>query len=314
MAYRINDAVLPACAIGTWGWGTGMNGSRMIFGTKVSKNVLSETYQTAVSHGLVLFDTAAVYGSGTAETLLGEFIKNNNDILISTKYTPMKNENTGKLKDSLNGSLDRLGRSYVDILWLHLPVNIETNITRMVELLKQGRVKNIGVSNCSLAEIQVAERVLQESGYHLYGVQNHYSLLYRESERYGILEWCRENTAAFFAYMVLEQGALTGAKTLPRFSRRGMAFPKSRLKKLASLNELINDMAKKYVVTPSQIVTAHAIGKGMIPIIGVTKPYQAQQLAEAAAVSLSSGELDALEKAADNTGVTVKAAWEKRMI
>lgn len=314
MSHIFNGIELPACAIGTWGWGEGINGSNMIFGTKSLKDELLKTYKAAVAQGLTLFDTAAVYGLGTSETLLGEFIKNSDSILISTKYTPEKSEKTDRIEKSLNESLARLEKKYVDVLWLHAPVNIEKNITKMIEFIKQGKVKNIGVSNCNLAEIQLAEDILQKSGYHLFGVQNHYSLLYRQSEQTGILDWCKKNDTAFFAYMVLEQGALTGVKKFPMLSRRGIAFPKSRLNKLEPLNKLINELSEKYSVKPSQIVIAHSLVKGMLPIIGVTKTYQADQLAKAINITLNFDEIEALEQAAADTGVTVKASWEKRMI
>lgn len=312
---QIKDQCLfPSFAIGTWGWGSGINGSDMIFGKTVTQEVLQSVYKMAVSSELTLFDTAAVYGNGEAEKILGNFSEGNSHVLLSSKYTPMKYEKSGRLEKSLEASLERLKRKKIDIFWLHMPQNIETNIKKMIELLKQGKIEYIGLSNANLKQIQLADRVLKKAGYKLFGVQNHYSLLYRCSEQAGIIDWCQNNECKFFSYMVLEQGVLTGADKFPVLSRRGMAFPKSRLKKLVPLIETMKMIGEKYNAKPAQIAIAHAKSKGFIPIIGVTKPDQAKQLVDTAEIMLTAEEIKLLEEKADQTGVSVKALWEKRII
>ena len=72
--------------VGTWAWGTGSNGSRIVFGHKYPKEQLRETFEAACDKGICLWDTAEVYGMGEAERILGDFIKGKNDVLISTKF------------------------------------------------------------------------------------------------------------------------------------------------------------------------------------------------------------------------------------
>ena len=74
--------------IGTWAWGTGSNGSSMVFGKKQDPDVLKQSFEKAVSYGFTNWDTAAVYGMGTCETLLGTLIAKRDDIFISTKFMP----------------------------------------------------------------------------------------------------------------------------------------------------------------------------------------------------------------------------------
>ena len=83
--------------IGTWAWGTGANGSAMIFGSKQDPAVLRRSFERAADSGFLRWDTAAVYGMGTCETLLGELIKGRDDIFISTKFMPDKKYRSGAL-------------------------------------------------------------------------------------------------------------------------------------------------------------------------------------------------------------------------
>ncbi|MEE1171584.1 MAG: aldo/keto reductase, partial [Ruminococcus sp.] len=148
--FTLNNICLPSCAIGTWAWGAGMNGSKMVFGKNYSEEQLSKTFDTAYEQGFVLWDTAEVYGMGNSEKILGKCIKNRVDVILSTKYQPSKKFKQGKLEESLNNSLSRLGVDCVDLYWLHQPFCLEENITEAVEQLKYGKIKSLGLSNCTL--------------------------------------------------------------------------------------------------------------------------------------------------------------------
>ena len=92
-----------------------------------------------------------------------------------------------------------------------------------------------------------------------------------------------------------------------------MAFSKNKLDKLAPLIDTLTEIGSKYSANPSQTAEAWAVSKGTVPIIGITKAYQAEELSKAIEIELSSEEIDALEKAADKTDISVKAQWEKKM-
>ena len=96
--------------IGTWAWGSGYNGSSMIFGTKQDEIVLRQSFEEAVKNGFLEWDTAAVYGMGSCEALLGDLIKDKDEIFISTKFFPGKKYKSGALKKSFEESMERLGR------------------------------------------------------------------------------------------------------------------------------------------------------------------------------------------------------------
>ncbi len=132
-------------------------------------------------------------------------------MILSTKFTPqIANEQSAQpVSDMLEASLGRLGVDAIDIYWIHNPSTLR-NGRGTDPTLQSGKVKRVGVSNHNLAQIRRANEILNASGYSLSAVQNHYSLLYRASEEAGILDYCRKNNITFFAYMVTEQGALSG--------------------------------------------------------------------------------------------------------
>ena len=298
--------------IGTWAWGPGMNGSKLVFGKSYDESVLRDTFEKATKLGFLKWDTAAVYGMGSCEKLLGGFINGRKDIFLSTKYFPTKKYKAGSLTDSFNESMERLQLKSADIFWLHAPKNIEENLSEAVPLMKDGRIKSIGISNVSMENIKTAERYLEKNGLKLGAVQNHFSLL--RNDQQPIIDYCNSKGIQYYAYMVLEQGALTGrynAKNhFPTFSMRGFAFPKSKFKKIENLLNLMKTIANKYGIDESQIPILWAIAKGAIPIIGITKPAYAEKLSAALEVTLSDDEVNKLTAEAKKTGIRQQGSWE----
>ncbi|MGY0694836.1 aldo/keto reductase [Virgibacillus sp. FSP13] len=311
---QLKNDKIPPIALGTWSWGSGANGGDAVFGNNLTDEDLKPVFEAAMNGGFNLWDTAAVYGMGASESILGNFIKNRNDVLISTKFTPGAQD---AMEESLTRSLDRLGVDHADIYWIHNPKDVTKWTAELIPLMKNGLVKHAGVSNHNLEEIKLAASILEKEGLELSAVQNHYSLLYRSSEDAGIVEWCNHHNVLFFSYMVLEQGALTGKYTAQNpfktGTRRGDAFNSEVLEKLTPL---INDMEKlgeNHRVDPAQIAIAWAIAKGTVPIIGVTKSKHIDGALSAADVALSNQEIKDLEASAKATGVEIKGAWEKSM-
>ena len=213
--------------------------------------------------------------------------------------------------------LERFATDYIDIYWIHNPADVEKWTPYLIPLVKSGKVKRIGVSNHNLAQIKRAEEILSKEGVHISAVQNHYSLLYRSSEKAGILDYCKENGIDFWAYMVLEQGALSGkydtTHPLPVGSQRGDTY-NPLLPQIEKLVAVMRTVGDKYGITPAQVALAWAIAKGTTPIIGVTKPSQVQDALQATKVSLTADEIQSLENVAENTGVDTRGSWEMPMI
>lgn len=184
-----------------------------MFGSNTNVENLKPVFDAAMSAGLNLWDTATVYGMGESEKILGSFVASHRreDVLVSTKFTPqlaeMYDNNVEKMALA---SMQRMGLDYIDIYWIHNPMDVERWTPGLIPLLQSGKVKRVGVSNHNIDEICRAGEILGEAGFKVSAVQNHFSLLYRSSERGGVLDYCKQNGIEFWAYMVLEQGALSG--------------------------------------------------------------------------------------------------------
>lgn len=183
--------------------------------------------------------------------------------------------------------------------------------------MKSGKVRRVGVSNHNLAQIKRAEEILSAEGVHVSAVQNHYSLLYRSSEKAGILDYCKENGIGFWAYMVLEQGALSGKydtrHPLPAGSQRGDTY-NPLLPQIEKLVNTMRNVGSKHGASPAQVALAWAISKGTTPIIGVTQTSQVQDAVKAMRMTLSEDEIGQMEKAAEETGVDTRGSWERPMV
>lgn len=183
----------------------------------------------------------------------------------------------------------------------------------MIPFLKNGAIKQIGLSNCNILQIKEAQRILTENGFKLAAVQNHFSLLSMDRQK-EILAYCKKENLLFFGYMILEQGALSGKygvdNPFPAFSMRGLSFGKRKFRKIQKLLDYEKDLAQKYQTDVSQISIAWAVSKQVIPIVGLTKPAQAEALSAGLSIKLTSGEIENLEFLAKKSGVTCKGSWE----
>ena len=306
---------LPKIALGAWAWGN--DGT---FGNEHGIDDLKPIYDKAMDLGLNLWDTAFVYGMGTSEKVLGEFLKTSNreDYIISTKFTPQLAEmfEGNEVTAMYENSSKLLGVDDIDIFWIHNPVGAPQWTEKLVETAKEHDIKMIGVSNHDLSEIKQANEILKEAGLKLGAVQNHYSLLNRSSEDSGILEYCRENDIIFFSYMVLEQGALSGkydtAHPFPEGSDRANAYGDS-LAEIEELNKALEKIAEEHGVKVAQLPIAWAIAKGTLPIVGATKTHHVEDAAEAVDIELSADEIKTMEDLADKANINTIRMWEKEM-
>ena len=309
-------ANLPKIALGAWAWGN--DGT---FGNNLTAESLKPIFDTAMENGLNLWDTAYAYGMGTSEKVLAGFLKGlpRESYLISDKFTPQCADasSASAMKDMIEMQLGLMDLDRFDVYWIH---NVSGAPKWTEELAKyfegKDNVPLLGVSNHNLAEIKQANEILKAHGLKLSAVQNHYSLINRSSEDSGILDYCKENDIHFFAYMVLEQGALSGKydtkHPMPKGSARAETY-NPVLDKLEILNAELGKLADKYSVGMAQIPVAWAIAKGTLPIIGVTKENQVLDAVKAANITLSDEEVSSLEKVADSLELNVIRFWEKEM-
>lgn len=315
----MNDKKYPSIALGTWSWGIGTSGGNQVFGNHLEIEELKPVFEAAMEHGLCLWDSAAAYAMGASEEIVGSLAKEypRNELILSTKFTPRLAKNTeNPIKDMCEESLRRLQTDYIDIYWIHNSSDVERWTPYLIPLVKSGRVKRVGVSNHNLAQIKRVEEILAEEDILLSAVQNHFSLLCRVSEEEGILDHCQNRGIDFFAYMVLEQGTLSGKYSarhpMPADSRRGQVY-NPLLPQIQLLTDAMKEVGAKHGAAVPQVGIAWAVTKGTIPIIGATKPDQIEEIAKAATVKLTAADIRILEQTAAKINVDTRGPWERSM-
>lgn len=315
----MTDKKMPKIMLGTWSWGAGAAGGDQVFGNSLGADDLRPVFDAAIDAGLNMWDTATVYGMGSSEGILAGFVKGvpRVDVIISTKFTPqIAGDAANPVEAMCDASLALFDTDYLDLYWIHNPQDVEKWTPLIASLVKKGKVRRIGVSNHSLSELKRAQEILGAEGVEISAVQNHYSLLYRSSERGGILDYCHENGIDFFAYMTLEQGALSGKydteHPLPAGSQRGDTY-NPLLPQIESLTSVMGEIAEKHGATIPQVAVAWAIAKGTTPIVGVTKVGQVDDAAKSAELALTEEDMAMLEDAAAKVDVDTRGGWEHPM-
>ena len=297
------DILKPKAVIGTNAWGGSLYG-KAIRGSYVEDSVIKDAMKEAKRNDLLIFDLARDYGLGKAQKMIGEF--GTEDIIISSKYTPFTHYKKGCVRKSFEKDLKDFKREYIDIYWLHLPTDIEDHLNEIIDICKEGRIKHVGVSNFTLEECKKAKDILEREGIGLYGVQNHFSVICREWESNGLLDWCRLNNISFWGWAVLEEGLLVDPR-IPKKSTMGSAF-KKRVKKLSGVYDTMIGIADRRGIKVPQVAIAYCSTKGVVPMCGCRKPSQVEELEEASSIILTDEEISELEMKADAADVKIMGA------
>jgi aryl-alcohol dehydrogenase-like predicted oxidoreductase len=188
------------------------------FGGRLDERRSTEVVEAALDAGINLFDTADVYGSTKSEEILGRALgKERSEVLVATKFgMPLDETRKGAapayVKSALEDSLRRLGTDYVDLYQLHRPdpaTPIGDTLSALAGLVEEGKVREIGCSNFSAAQLREAEEAVTGGGPRFASVQNEYSLLQREPEL-EVLAECDRLGTAFIPYFPLKAGLLSG--------------------------------------------------------------------------------------------------------
>jgi len=237
---------LPALGLGTWGIGGGFESNRAtkMRDIKIIKDALSLGY----SH----IDTAAMYGQGQTERVIGEAIGNvlREDIFLTTKVWKTNLHYESVLK-SLDASLKRLKTTYVDLFLVHWPnleIPIKETMKAMEFLYRKGKVKAIGVSNFSVEGIREAQSALEICP--MVANQIEYNLIERKAEQ-EVIPFCRKNNVIVIAYRPLAKGLLS-----------------------TKANAILDELGGKYKKTPSQIALKWVISNEGIAAISKAGSYQ----------------------------------------
>ena len=269
------------------------------------------TIHKSLELGGNFLDTADLYGPLKNEQLIAKAIHGKRDqVIIASKFgfeiddngnqTTNVNGSKAYVKKAAERSLKNLNTDYIDLYYLHRvdkTTPIEETVEAMSELVKEGKVRYIGLSEAGSETIRKAHQV-----HPLTAVQSEYSLFERQVEEIGILDTLKELGIGFVAYSPLGRGFLSGAFQLPEdlpegdFRRYLPKFQGEQFYKNIELLNAINTMAAEKEITASQLAIAWNIAKGHVPIPGTKRPKYLEQNIAAAKVELSQNELTRLEE------------------
>jgi aryl-alcohol dehydrogenase-like predicted oxidoreductase len=304
---------LGAQGLQTSAIGLGCMGMSEFYGPSNEKESVA-TIHRALELGITMLDTADMYGPFKNEELVGRAIKGKRDrVIIATKFgnvrdpvDPTKRSINGRpeyVRQACEGSLKRLNAETIDLYYQHRVdpnTPIEETVGAMGDLVKEGKVRYLGLSEAAVATIRRAHKVHPISA-----VQTEYSLWTRDPEE-GLLDAVRLLDIGFVAYSPLGRGFLTGQikriddLAADDFRRQNPRFQGDNFQKNLELVGRVEEIAKEHKCTPAQLALAWVLAQGddIVPIPGTRHPERVEENVAALDVVLSESDLRRIDAAA----------------
>ncbi|MCS4266685.1 aldo/keto reductase [Serratia sp. BIGb0163] len=291
--------------------GLGCMGMSDFYSTAQDEKEAIATLHRALELGVTLLDTADMYGPHTNERLIGKAIKGKRQqVFLATKFGILRDpadpdargvsSRPEYIRRSVEGSLQRLGVEVIDLYYQHRvdpEVPIEEVVGTMADLIGEGKIRYIGLSEASVATLERAHKV-----HPITALQTEYSLWTRDAEQ-GVLAACERLGIGFVPYSPLGRGFLTGAIQRPEdldaddFRRSNPRFQGENFARNLALVAKVSELAKQKGVAPSQLALAWVLAQGehIVPIPGTKRRRYLEENIAAVELTLSQAELAAIE-------------------
>ncbi len=282
------------------------------FWPSLDDEVIKEIVRISLTGGINWFDTAEVYGNGASEKILAKSLitlgKKPGEVLIATKWWPMF-RTASNITKTIDQRLACLNPFPIDLYQVHQPWGFSSEVKEMeamANLVREKKIKFVGVSNFSASKMRRAWETLQKEGINLVSNQVQYNLLNRKIESNGILKTAMELGITIIAYSPLAQGMVTGKfhdnpellKNIG-FRKYSSLFKPKGLEKSRPVIELVKELALKYEKTPSQIALNWLIqfhGDTVVAIPGATKARHAEENTGAMKFRLTQEDMSLLDQ------------------
>ena len=300
---HITTVGLGAWAIGGGGWFAG-------WGPQDDADSIA-TIHRALDAGMNWIDTAAVYGLGHSEEVVGKAVKERSDKpYIFTKCsrleaedgTPYSSLKADSIRKECEDSLRRLQVDVIDLYQIHWPrpdEDIEEGWQTLVDLQKEGKVRYIGVSNFDVQQMERAQKIAP-----ITSLQPPYSLLRRDIEA-EILPYCQQHNIGVIVYSPMASGLLTGAMTKERaanfpeddWRRRNPEFQEPRLSRNLELVNLLREIGQKYNQAPGAVAIAWTLKHPAVTaaIVGARRPDQIDGIIGGGSIELADEDMQAIK-------------------
>jgi len=307
-----SDLFLTPIGLGCWQFsrGKGLFGNYWSF---LEESVIRDIIHSSIEGGINWFDTAEAYGWGESERMISQALQSLHippeKIYIASKWSPLL-RTARSISRTIEVRLRSLHPYPISLYQIHHPYSfssIAAQMDEMSRLLKDNKIRYVGVSNFSARQMVKAQQELKKEGYSLVSNQVRYHLLDRKIESNGILETARELGVAIIAYSPLAQGILTGKfhrdpqllENMQGTRKYLPSFKSKNLSKSKAVIELLEQLAEKYNATPAQVALNWLINfheELVFAIPGASGVRQASENSGALHFSLSPEDRQALDE------------------